>query len=102
LGASIARPGAPFAPGTILGPTDATPRTVALAADGSGAVGWYAASSVALRKLTAGGTWLAPVDLTTTVHGELFLAAASGGTVTAVWNELPPDGRDQVLRIAGL
>ena len=39
LGVSIARPGAPFAPETILGPTDATPRTVALAADGSGAVG---------------------------------------------------------------
>ena len=101
LGASIVRPGAPFGPGTILGPTDATPRTAALAADGSGAAGWYATSSVALRKLTADGVWLPPVDLTTTMHGELFLAAASGGAVTAVWNELRPDGRE-VLKIAGV
>lgn len=102
LGASIARPGAPFAPTTPLGPVSESPLEAALAADGSGVVGWYGGSTVGARKLTADGTWLPAVELTTTVHGELFLAAAPDGTATAAWNELTGDGNEEVLRLAVL
>lgn len=101
LGASIARPGTPFAPAALLGPVSESPRAAALAADGSGVVGWFGGSAVAARKLTADGTWLPPVELTRTVHGQLFLAAAPDGTVTAAWNEPTPDGDEAVLRLAG-
>ena len=100
LGAIIARPGTPFAPATLLGPVSETPLEAALAADGSGVVGWFGGSSVAARELTADGTWLPPVELTRAVHGDLFLAAAPDGTVTAAWNELTGNGNEEVLRLA--
>jgi len=34
------------------------------------------------------------------VHGDLFLAAAPDGTVTAAWNELTGNGNEEVLRLA--
>ncbi len=100
LAVSIARPGAPFAPATILGPLGAGPVEATVAADGSGAVGWYADSSVALRKLGVDGTWAPPIPITTTMHGELFLAGAPGGTVTAAWTEVQGERGDVVLRLA--
>lgn len=99
LGVSVARPGAPFAPATLLGPFEAYPREAALAADGSGAVAWYERSAVVLRKLGVDGGWAAPVPITGVSWGDLQLSAAPGGVVTAAWQERDAEGRD-VLRLA--
>ncbi len=107
LVASVSRLGGAFSPGVSLGAFGAHPLAAALAADGSGAVGWSAGTErrwrPVVRTLSADGAWSPPRALSKTGEGEaLALAGAPGGPVTVAWTERRRDHRHVVLRLARL
>src|SRR4051794_34494004 len=81
LRAALQRPGQRFGEPDTLGLANQQSVAISLAGDGTGAVAWVRAGRSFARLLGANGTGGPPIKL----PGEVQLAAAPGGRVSAAW-----------------